>query len=158
MMAFLTSTSLLLEGLATRFVQGFNLTNANYNSAVELLTDWFGKPQQIISTLMGELFKIPSCVKDKLHLLRTVYDEIVFIREVWLHWVFRQRNTAASSVPMIMSKLPPEIQIQIARKTCPHVWNIEELMAISKTELESREAGEAIKTNESFTQTDDAFE
>ena len=38
----------LLEGPAARAVQGLTLTEANYDSAIELLKSRFGKPQQVI--------------------------------------------------------------------------------------------------------------
>ena len=50
-----------------------------------------------------------------------------------------------------MSKLPTEIRIQIARNSNTDVWNIEDLMKIIKTELEAREAGEAVKANDNLT-------
>ena len=42
----------LLEGPAARAVQGLTLTEANYDSAIELLKWRFGKPQQVISAHM----------------------------------------------------------------------------------------------------------
>ena len=54
-------------------------------------------------------------------------------------------------IPVIMSKLPTEIRIQIARNSTTDVWNIEDLMKIIKTELEAREAGESVKANDNFT-------
>ena len=66
----------LLEGQALRAIQGLTLTNANYQSAVEILHQRFGKPQQIISTHMDELLKIPACTSDKASQLRFVYDKI----------------------------------------------------------------------------------
>ena len=56
---------LLLDGPASRAIQGLNLTNNNYISAVELLKERFGKTQQIINTHMDEILKIPSCANDK---------------------------------------------------------------------------------------------
>ena len=58
-----------LEGLAARTVQGLTLTEGNYDSAVELLKECFGKPQQIISVHMDKLLRIPTCTGDRLSLL-----------------------------------------------------------------------------------------
>ena len=58
-----------LEGVAARTVQGLTLTEGNYDSAVELLKECFGKPQQIISVHMDKLLRIPTCTGDRLSLL-----------------------------------------------------------------------------------------
>ena len=41
--------STLLEDEASRAIQGLPLTNANYNVAIEILKDRFGKPQTIVT-------------------------------------------------------------------------------------------------------------
>ena len=45
-------------------VQGFSLTDCNYDAAVEMLKERFGNPQQIIRAHMEGLIKIPNCVSD----------------------------------------------------------------------------------------------
>ena len=60
----------LLEGPASRTIQGLSLTVANYDSAVELLQTRFGNPQQIITTHMDELLKLPNYVGEKALSLR----------------------------------------------------------------------------------------
>jgi len=47
-----------LKGTAARAIAGLTLTASNYNNAVEILQDRFGKPQQIISAHMDELIKL----------------------------------------------------------------------------------------------------
>ena len=44
----------LLEGSASRAIQGLTLTEANYDAAIDLLNSRFGKPQQVISAHMDE--------------------------------------------------------------------------------------------------------
>ena len=66
----------LIEGPAARAIQGLTLTNDNYETAIKILEERFGKRQQIVSAHMDELLKIPSCTSDKLDTLRLVYDKI----------------------------------------------------------------------------------
>ena len=66
----------LLDGPAARSIKGLTLTEANYDSAVDLLKTRFGKPRQIIAAHMDELIKIPNCVADKSQMLRSVYDQL----------------------------------------------------------------------------------
>ena len=51
----------LLEGPASQAIQGLSLSAINYQAAVEILQDHFGKTQQIISSHMDNLLKIPPC-------------------------------------------------------------------------------------------------
>ncbi|XP_015750619.1 PREDICTED: uncharacterized protein LOC107330534 [Acropora digitifera] len=66
----------LLKGQAARAIQSLTRTEANYNSAIEILQKRFGKPQNIISTHMDEMLKIPSYVRDNASQLRLVSDKI----------------------------------------------------------------------------------
>lgn len=68
--------SSLLEGPASKSIQGLSLTEANYITAVALLKERFGNPQAIISAHMDELLKLPDCSQDRPSLLRSVYDKI----------------------------------------------------------------------------------
>ena len=56
----------LLEGQAVRAIQGITLSESNYQAAVEILHERFGKTQQIISSHMDELLKLPTGAWDKL--------------------------------------------------------------------------------------------
>ena len=136
----------LIERPAARAIQGLTLTNDNYDTAVKILEERFGKRQQIVSAHMDELLKIPSCTNDKAHSLRLVYDKISV----------HTRGLAAISanqygrllIPVIMSKLPNEIRLQIARKSTQDAWAInDELLDIIKKEVEAREATERIKAD-----------
>ena len=50
----------LLEGAAALTIQGLSLTEANYDSAVELLKKRFGNTKYIIATHMEEIFRLPA--------------------------------------------------------------------------------------------------
>ena len=45
----------MLEGVALRAIQGLTLTGASYDPAIEILKEWFGKHQQIITARMDEI-------------------------------------------------------------------------------------------------------
>jgi len=66
----------LLEGPAARSIKGLTLTESNYSSAIDLLKERFGKTQKIIDAHADELMKILTCLIDKPHMLRSVYDQI----------------------------------------------------------------------------------
>ncbi len=67
----------LLEGPASRSIQGLSLTDDNYDSAFEILNERFGKPQQIISGHMDELLKLLVCNEtDRPNTLQFIYDKL----------------------------------------------------------------------------------
>ena len=66
----------LLEGSAARAIEGLTLTTTNYDSAIQILKDRFGRPQHLIATHMEELLKVQACTIDKAKSLRLVYDRI----------------------------------------------------------------------------------
>jgi len=66
----------LLEGTALRGIQGLPITGQNYNHAVALLNERFGRPQQIISAHMDEIMKISSATGDRTAPLTFIYDEV----------------------------------------------------------------------------------
>ena len=53
----------LLEGTAACYIKGLTISEANYKSAIEILTERFGKPQ-LISAHMDELMKLQSRQND----------------------------------------------------------------------------------------------
>ena len=66
----------LLEGPAHRCIQGLPITASNYEGAIELLQQRFGKPQQVISAHMEELLKLPAFTNDKPSSLRYIFDKV----------------------------------------------------------------------------------
>ena len=48
-------------------------------------------------------------------------------------------------IPIIMTKLTPELRLHIARESRNDVWEIRELLTLIKQEVEAREATEMVK-------------
>ena len=139
----------LLEGPAERAIQGLTLTDANYFAAIEILKDRFGKRQQIITSHMDDLLKIPACTNEKAYQLRLVYDKIsVNVRSLEALGIDSQQY-GSLLIPIIMSKLPQQIRVQIARTTTQEVWKISELLEVIKKEVDAREISESVKVDNS---------
>ena len=138
----------LLDGQAARVVQGLTLTSANYKHAQELLEDRYGQTQVNISADMDNLLKLNSCTSDKPHQLRYLYDQIrVQIRGREALGV-KTETYGQFSIPVIMSKLPTEIRLQVARATqkeSSEVWEIEELFKLIQKDIEARETTEQVR-------------
>ena len=51
-------------------------------------------------------------------------------------------------IPVIMTKLPQDLRLRVARETDKEVWEIDELMSQLRKEVEAREATEMIKLHQ----------
>ena len=72
---------------------------------------------------MDELLKIPSCVGEKSSQLRYVYDKVtIHVRGLESLGVTAEQY-GSMLIPVVMSKLPTEIGVQIARLTSSEVWS-----------------------------------
>ena len=132
----------LLEGNAKRAIQGLTLSDANYDSAIEILQQRFGRQQQIISAHMEEILKIPPSHNDSPASLRLVYDRLnVHVRGLHSLGVSTEQYGSLLT-PIVMSKLPNDIRLQIARTNTEEVWKIEDLIETIRVEMEAREASE----------------
>ena len=97
----------LLEGPASQAIQGLSLSATNYEAAVKIV---LGKTQQIISSHMDNLLKIPPCNDDKASHLHSIYDKIYAnIRGLESLGVNKDQY-GSFLIPIIMSKLPPEVR------------------------------------------------
>ena len=138
----------LLEGPAARAIQGLTLSEANYIAAIQILEERFGRTQQIISAHMDELLKIQACQNEKSSSTRFVYDKIrVHVRGLDSLGVAAEQY-GSLLIPIIMSKLPASIRLQVARKSTSEVWKIDELLEAIRKEVEAREACDCVKVNE----------
>ena len=136
----------LLEGAASQAIQA--LSSSNYDSAVEILEQRFGRPQQIISAHMDEILKLQPCTSDRPLPLQFLYNKSsVNVLGLSSLGVTAQEY-GSLLIPIIMSKLTNEIRLEIARKSTANVWKIEELLETIKSEIEARELRETIKAQE----------
>ena len=135
----------LLEGQALRAIQGLTLSESNYQAAIDILNQRFGNPQHIISTHMDELLKIPAYTTDKTSQLRFMYDKIsINVRGLEALGV-NSSQYGSLLIPVIMSKLPQDVRLQIARNTAQDVWEMSELLSVIRKEVEAREISDGIK-------------
>ena len=94
---------------------------------------------------MKELLKISPCIGDKPSSLRYVYDKVnVYIRGLSAMGITSTQYRSLL-IPIIMTKLTPELRLRIARESRSDVWEIGELLSLIKQEVEAREATEMVK-------------
>ena len=89
--------------------------------------------------------KIPTCPNNKPHMLRSVHDQInVHIRGL-ASLKIKSDECGFILVPVIMSKLPIDVKLRIARESTEEVWKVDDLMNAIKREVEGREACEGVR-------------
>ncbi len=135
----------VLEGPTLQAIQGLTLTGANYDAAIDILKDHFGHMQQVITAHMDELLKISGCTGDRLTSLRFVYDKIRAHVQGLAALGVSSEQYGSLLIPIIMSKMPNDIRLEIACKAKNDVWQIEELLDTIKLEVEAREVCETTK-------------
>ena len=136
-----------LEGPALLVIKGLALTEENYQNAIDILKQRFGNTQVIISAHMDEMLKLPDCSTGRVCDLRRVYDKInVHVRGLEALGV-KPGQYGSLLIPVIMSKLTPELRVQIARKTSNQLWKINDILTIIQMELQALEVSESVHTN-----------
>ena len=137
-----------LEGPAFKALEGLEIVDENYEKATEILKTRFGKSQQIISAHMQELLNLQSHPSDKTNQLRSIYDNItVHIRGLESLGVSSEKY-GSLLIPVIMSRMPTDIALQVARKTSEDIWKIDDIMDIIRNEIEAREVSERVNIGE----------
>ena len=134
----------LLEGTALKTIQGLTLTDGHYDTAVGMLRERFGDPQQIICSHMESLLKIPNCSLsgERTCSLRSIYDKVmVNIRGLEALGITSEQY-GSLLIPVIMTKFPSEIRLRIARELGKNAWRITPLLNILKAEVEAREVSD----------------
>ena len=94
---------------------------------------------------MEGLLKLPACTTEKSTSLRFVYDKInVTIRGLDSLGIKAEQYWNLL-IPIIMTKLPPDLRLRFAGNTDKDVWEIKELMELVKREVEARKTSEGVK-------------
>ncbi|XP_062596767.1 uncharacterized protein LOC134258250 [Saccostrea cucullata] len=104
-----------LRDAAAQTIAGFTLTNANYETAIDLLKERFGQPQKIINGHMRALMELQAPRNDAISLRN--YGDCLESHVRSLECLGqKQEMYGALLIPVIMNKLPAEIRKNIARE------------------------------------------
>ena len=138
-----------VTGAAESAITGLPLTEDNYETAIDILRDRFGKPQLLISNHMDALLKLPivSSVHETKK-LRDLYDKIeINIRSLKALGI-ESESFGNLLVPVVMEKIPSELRLIISRKFgSKETWDLDVLLNALKSELEARERCNVVKTS-----------
>ena len=130
----------LLEGPAASAIAGFSLTEENYETALELLKDRYANPQVIVSSHVDALLKLESVTNIReISKIRKLYDSIETHIRSLANLEIPSESYGTILIPMILAKLPEEMQLLISRRVGKDNWKLDDLLKEFRIELEARE-------------------
>ena len=100
----------MLVGPAVKAIAGLTLTASNYENAVRILQNRFGKTQQIIR------------YNDRPTSLRYVFDQISVHTRGLASLGVSPEQYRRLLISIIMSKMPNEIRLHVARNSTDEAW------------------------------------
>jgi hypothetical protein len=138
-----------LRDEALESITGFALTNANYEEAVNVLTERFGQTDKIINSYMQALLEIPQ-PRNQLTSLRKFYDKMEgYVRG--LEALGQSQETYGKLlVPIILNKLPGDVRRNLAREHKSNTWMLRELRQSIREEINIIDAGQEVDTPQSI--------
>ncbi|GBO27669.1 hypothetical protein AVEN_273866-1 [Araneus ventricosus] len=128
-----------LSANALSVIEGFSISDENYDSVVEILKNRFGRRDIIIHAHMNKLLNLaPVHRSDDIVKLRHLYDTL----EIQVRSLKSLDVKPEAYSPMLISVLlPPEITLEFNRRNGDYSanHNIEKLLEFIRTKLECRE-------------------
>ena len=130
-----------LADSAKKVISGFELTERNYDAALELLQERFAKPSLIRKAHIKDLMNLPVVFSERnVTKMRELYDSIEthFRGLEALH--IDKDTYSGIVVDSLMEKLPETVRLTMIRGSTNYEdWSIEEMLIAFKEELEIRE-------------------
>ncbi|CAC5366802.1 unnamed protein product [Mytilus coruscus] len=130
-------------GSAAQTVEGFALTNGNYETAVNLLRDRFGQPSKLIHAYMRALMNIPAPTND-VYSLRFYGDKLESCMRGLESLGQTPEMYGSLLAPVVLDKLPIDIRKSIAREHGRDNLILENLRKSITKEIDILEAGEGV--------------
>ncbi|XP_056094778.1 uncharacterized protein LOC130073406 [Rhinichthys klamathensis goyatoka] len=130
-----------VTGAASKAIAGLMLTDSNYDHAIDLLQNRFGRKDLLINTHMTKLLNL--CPVKKSHdvsALRQLYDECeVQIRSLESLGVASEAY-GSLLCPVLLQMIPDDITLQYSRQRgTSDEWKVSEVMEFLQKEILSRE-------------------
>ena len=130
----------LLDHTAFDAIAGLTLSSANYHQAIEILHKRFGDKQVIISKHMDTLMNMATISSDRnLKDLCRLYDHIETHVRSLKSLGIEAASYGALLSPVILAKLPPDLQLIVSRKVSSANLDMEALLITFEEELTARE-------------------
>ena len=130
-----------LEGPAKKVIAGFQQSAENYKKAWDLLDDRYGNPQLVIQAHTKTILELEAVTKStNVAKLRNLLDTVdSHVRSLETQGVNKE-HIGSLLIPMIQSKIPGDIELEISRRLGKESWKIDGFLEQLKCEIEARDA------------------
>ncbi|CAG2200378.1 unnamed protein product [Mytilus edulis] len=128
-----------LHGTAQSAISGLQLSNENYDVAIDILKDRFGDIQNAVNAHYVELINL-SCASNRTSELRFLYDKIE--RNLRSLEALNQNIDQDVFISMITTKLPEAVLVQLEIQKGSDRWTVDKLRDLLKSYIAAREAAE----------------
>lgn len=130
----------LLERSAREAVSGLALTAANYHQAIETLKKRFGCKQLIVNKHMDALLQVEAVTSSQNpRALRKLLDSVSSHIHSLQFLGVEQGSYSSLLCPVLVGKLPSELQLLTSRKISGGDWKLDSLMEAIEAEVCARE-------------------
>ncbi|CAC5425230.1 unnamed protein product [Mytilus coruscus] len=129
-----------LHGTAQSAISGLQLSNENYDVAIDILKDRFGDIQNAVNAHYVELINL-SCASNRTSELRFLFDKIE--RNLRSLAALNQNIDQDVFISMITTKLPEAVLVQLEIQKGSDKWTVEKLRDLLKSYIAAREAAES---------------
>lgn len=134
-----------LEGNAADSIRGLAITSKNYETAIKILTERYGKKERIIFSHVNQLINVSVPGKCNLASLRTLCDTLMGHTRALENLGVDGTQYGVILTPLVLSKLPPEVRLEWARGSEEKESDLEHLLDFLKKEITRRERSQALK-------------
>ena len=127
-------------GDAAQVIEGFPLTNANYEQSLNLLKERFGNPSKIVNAHMNALVQLPSPSLD-LPSLRSFFDNVEKNIRGLASVGVSHDSYGSLLVSILLGKLPEDLRKTLAREHNTSDWTLDQVRKSILREINILEAG-----------------
>ena len=141
----------LLKEEAKSAISGLPLTAANYQAAVDLLQERFGRPEKIIFHHVQDLLALQVAATPTVKQLWVFYNDLkAHVRSLEALGIDATRYGVILT-PLILHRLPADLRMEWAREGDKRESDVDYLMTFLKTEIERRERSQVYADGDSST-------
>lgn len=132
-----------VSGEAARCIDGLQLSNDNYNEALTLLQDKYGKEHKVIAAYMKALWELPKPNND-ISSMNSFYDKLETYTRGLRSLGKSEDSYGDLLVPIILEKLHSQIKLHMAREHGDAAWSLDQLKKAIYKEIQATEASKEI--------------
>ena len=127
-----------LEGEAAQAIAGLKVSEANYGTAIDIITNRFGGKDKRIFSHMTQLIGL-SCTKPNVECLRGLRDQLLSHTRSLENLEITKEQYGVFLTPLVISKLPTEVRMEWSRDSEGRQRDIEYLLTFLESEIKRRD-------------------